>query len=768
MLIPVRLWVRRVTALALIVFAAHFIAQAASAYDDSLEKAQTYAVVDWPDPMNPKFVNLGGDQYVLATTKGMQIWHARKNVFSESRGWPIHSSLQTHWARLAKGTLLVAESHSDEDVLQHTLVWWNPEKQDFSATLPLQEAAFVSELVPINQQHALVCMRTDYGKPGVNFDMLPTKAAVVSHSGGKLHWETDASKNMRTILLEAHVRGVAEGVGTLDEPESTVKMSPVIFNTASCKWEMRRPPQEIAEGRNVTIKHHRLPDGRILIAQADWYSPARNSGAELAGPLLWDEAAGAWIAIENTAQAGNSGHFFTSYGIDDPVVSVPVVGAEFVEFLDPRTLHWHRSQQKLPDTYAPALGPLSTGEAIVFLREGGRTIVVNPMGEPVPGRFAYSHSYFGEVKLAKGGLLLTGGGDQWHPANRPEILTLIPSPRSKTIAPLPKPLGYLSGVEMQDGTLLVFGGLPPRCAPSNYSSDCAKSPAQPSYRYFPTQDRWEEVPELRVPFANGQFWDAGNSDIASQWPRNDAIVRRNGDFIYLNAENSRRREDTDWTPVVTTPVRWRPEGKPMPLALLRKGRTYATLVELADDRLAVIGGQAQQELVALEKECFNCPDEFVSVGSMQWARSTEVFDDKAGTWMPGPTANYPGGRAFQLSNGRIFKLSLTGLWSAENGYSAEIADAAFTRWDKLPPFPIQSFTVMHVTVIGNRVLILPQEPDRKKAGWIDKTVVWNDDTRSWSVWNQWTKQVPLTVTPVDSKRVLARYYRSYEIVSLPK
>lgn len=158
---------RATSALVLLMFGAiNVIAQMACADSVSAEEPKTYAVVDWPDPLNPKFVNLGDDRYLLSTSKGMQIWNARKNVFSIAQGWPRHSALRVDWSRLGGGTLTVAASHSDQDVLINTLVWWNPAIQDFSASLPLQPAIFIDELIEINEQHALVCMRTNYQRGG--------------------------------------------------------------------------------------------------------------------------------------------------------------------------------------------------------------------------------------------------------------------------------------------------------------------------------------------------------------------------------------------------------------------------------------------------------------------------------------------------------------------------------------------------------------------------------------------------------------------------
>lgn len=70
-----------------------------------------------------------------------------------------------------------------------------------------------------------------------------------------------------------------------------------------------------------------------------------------------------------------------------------------------------------------------------------------------------------------------------------------------------------------------------------------------------------------------------------------------------------------------------------------------------------------------------------------------------------------------------------------------------------------------VVVVKNKVLILPQDQGGKK--WEHKTVVWDDEARKWLVWDNWPETLPLTITPLDDKRVMARYYGSYEILELP-
>lgn len=735
-------WIQAASVLVLLMLSGgDLIAHSSKQSSETDAVAQTYATVSWPDPMNPRFVNLGADQYLLATSTGMQLWNAKQNTFSEAKDWPMHSALGTVWARLSEGSLLVAGSHNEKDMPQHHVLWWNAATQSFSRPLPLRQDMLVSDLVSIDSHHALVCMRLNK-ESRKSADPVQLTAQVVSLREGALRWETENSDQLQSAMLAADIRGPVEGMGNTGGA-STETLPPVIFNTQTCQWEMKALPENMRDAQKLYIKHYRLPDGRILIGQADWYSPAQGHIETLAAPLLWNAASGQWEAIDNTAQDGDDVGMFRSYGINDPVVSVTTVDAEFVEFLDPKTLHWIRSRQKLPQTYGPRLAPLSTGQAIAFLSERGQILLLDPIRAYVPGRFLYNHYRLGEVRLGRGGLLLTGGGTQWDPSNRPEIIK-PPYRITQPIPPLPKPLGFLSGIELPDQTILVFGGLPPRCSPSSFGSPCGNLPAQASYRYFPSKNRWEPVPGLSIHFASGQFGRTGDSDITSQWPRNDTLLRRNGDFVYLDSGNTLGLQDNEV--FVTTLIRWHPGISPQPMAHLSQGRLHATLIELADARLAVIGGEVR-------------PSPLNPAEPLQFAPTTEIFNDKVNEWVTGPRPNYAGGRAVKLANGRVFKLSMKN-WYVTNGYQAEVADAAFTRWKKLPEFPLKEFNVMDMMVVGNRVYILPDEPYRK-------TVIWNDTSRVWSIAQIWNKEFPLAVTPLDSKRMLVRSYDAFKIVPIP-
>lgn len=706
--------------------------------------ATTYAQVQWPNPSYPRFVNLGADHYLLATIKGMQLWNAKENRFSEVKGWPLYVDLERAWARLGEGTLLVAGDEDEKGVPLVSLFWWNAKNRALSTPLPLRQGQRIYDLVPIDTNHALVCMQSP-NEPDKSLAPPSFSARLVFLHDGVLSWETENSDQLRAAILAAGVRGEVEGIGRVaDEPP------PVFFNADTCQWQMKTLPDFMREGSHLTIKHYRLPDGRLLIGHAEWVNPASHTRTRLAAPLLWNQTEGRWDTIDNTAQEGDDGGHFQSFGIDGPVVSMY---AGYIEFLDPVSLRWIRSRKKLPgNAYYTNIAPLSTGQVLVFVRERGRVLLLDPMREAVPGRFTYDHARWGEVKLQGGGLFFGSGGDEWHPNNRPEILK-PPALLPQSIIPMPEQLGFLSGVELPDTTILMFGGLPPRCGPDgNYGDHCKKS-AQPSYRYFPQENRWERVPDLAVHFAQGQSWESYDG-----YPRNDTLLQKNGDFVFLDSGNAFELEDGN-APITTTLTRWRIGGAAQPLAPLRQGRTQATLLELADGRLVVIGGRAQQSIIDKKNACTDCPNKKVS-GPLEFESTTEIYDDKANQWLPGPIPNHAGGRAVKLANGRIFKLSMKGL-GADEGYRAEVADAAFAGWEELPDFPLQPFNVRDVVTAENRVLILPGKPSQQ-------TVIWDDARRAWLVSELWYRGEPLAITPLDSKRALVRSSDSFEIVPMPQ
>jgi|GEM_PF-1591301 len=757
----------------LLIILAGFVALPALsfAYDDSYFKdAPVIAEISWPDPLNPGFAALGNDQFLLATTTGMQVWDVAKASFAEAKGWPAAARLESAWEKIAGGRLLLGSAKNDQGAHLHTVAWWDPASQSFTTSLQLDANDYLVKMLAIDEQHVLACIRSGVGKRGVDFNTLPVKIVLLVVKGNKLQLSHEQLPTMRAALLAAGVRGIVPGIGRL-EPALGSTVLPVTFNAQSCRMEITNMPADMAEGSLLGFKHQILPNGQVIISHADWHSNVLGYRANLDALLLWNSSTASWQTLSNKAERGNHPGAFINYGVRDSVVSVASSSyAGFIEFFDPVRMRWTRSQERLLGDHSPLVAPLMNGDVLAVSKDGGKIMRFSPMRLAEPGKFAFWHGKNAHLVMAGGGLMLFNG--DWQ--NRPEMVQLQQRAIAKQIAPLPVVIDYLSGVELHDGSVLVFGGLPNTCGPGSNRYGCTTIKPQPSFRYLRQQDKWEEVPGLLLQFAQAPL---GASHSGNGWARNDSIVRHDGDFVYLGGESydDPPRKDSDWKPLLTTAMRWNLQSGLRKMANLRKGRINANLLELDDHRLVVIGGRAQQELVALEKECPTCEDEFISVGMLDWARTTEIYDDKSAVWSVGPLANYAGGRAVKLRNGKLFKFGVSGYFAAPVTYVAELADANFAWWDKLPAFPLRNFNLDEMFVLGNQILLTSTEGSGKeqRAG---KVVVWDDDKHQWLVWENWLKKEAwsiLAVPPKDSdiitakKQVLLRYERSYELKELP-
>ncbi|MBC7617570.1 MAG: hypothetical protein H7293_01015 [Candidatus Saccharibacteria bacterium] len=403
-------------------------AQAASAV---IEPSTPYALIDWPDPLNPNFAALGNGTFLLNTRSGPKVWRARdrENQLSTARQWPAGRNVSSPWSPFYKGRVLVAGSTPSANF--EALMWWSDATQMFNEPLALPEGSVVEALLPLGETNMLACMRTGYRiGPFKAFDKLPTRAVVLNQVDNKIRPVDSTTSELRTAMLAAGVRGLVD-VGLEGNSKAAMRLDdsarpndfPLIFNTANCQWEMRNPPNELKNVKELTIKHHVLPNGRVLVAHATWFDETQRTYVKLSTPYLWNPGDQRWQAIANAAQ-DSSVDIYKNYGPQDAVVSIGGVHAEFVEFLDPNTFRWTRSAQRLPSSYVPVPAPLDDERTLVFLRERGQVLVVSPLTGPKTGEFSYPHTYRGEVPLAGAGVVLLGGGGVWKPLNRPELLRL--------------------------------------------------------------------------------------------------------------------------------------------------------------------------------------------------------------------------------------------------------------------------------------------------------------------------------------------------------
>jgi hypothetical protein len=137
-------------------------------------------------------------------------------------------------------------------------------------------------------------------------------------------------------------------------------------------------------------------------------------------------------------------------------------------------------------------------------------------------------------------------------------------------------------------------------------------------------------------------------------------------------------------PQVKPWIRNDPTQEKSPLPSPPGDRQKFTALLLADGRLALIGGQTPRDVVALERKCADCAEEYITFGDPTPAATTDVFDFETGTWSRGPTSSGAGDFAIRLRDGSIFKVGLavdTSSDDASTSVSAEVADAGFTQWE---------------------------------------------------------------------------------------
>jgi hypothetical protein len=121
------------------------------------------------------------------------------------------------------------------------------------------------------------------------------------------------------------------------------------------------------------------------------------------------------------------------------------------------------------------------------------------------------------------------------------------------------------------------------------------------------------------------------------------------------------------------------------LPVIPSQREAFTPIQLADGRLALIGGRTPRDIVALESKCADCTDEYIPFGEATASTTTDVFDFESGAWSQGPTANNTGTAAIRLRDGSVLKVGLveiTGGERTETDIHVETADSEFTRWEK--------------------------------------------------------------------------------------
>jgi hypothetical protein len=653
--------------------------------------------------------------------------------------------------------------------------WIAPGKLAFeTADSPAWKAAQASQVAHRSELRA-------YGEPGP----------------GRRAYQANDTPEMRQLLQDLKIR-YAQDSGTAP------KAGPLTYDTAHCAWSPNELPPVMRGSRDVEVTPHWLPDGRVVIRWATWGKDSKGD-QQLLTPLIWNAESRRWDELERpAAPLAPESALFNLWPGDPLVNGIQRQGA--IEVLNPQTLRWsprltptfswnvHQSGDEmrfsvLSDGSLLFGGPKGMG--VWRVTEGQSRYAEPPETHLLPYRFDAA------AGRSDGGMLLVGWPRKptvvatWQ-QDFPEVRAqwFAPGATSPNILPLPPYLLTKPEVlALTDGSFLLFAGQPEACA----TQACTGASAVPALRLHPEEGRWEVLTQLAVP----ALGVTGNSQ---QQLRADsgAIVRTNGDVVWMI------NEGTPPAPVRTTLYRWRPGlDAPELVARLTRGRAEVKLSEAPDGegrprRLTAMGGQAQLELIAEEKTCFECPEVLFSIGSLVPARSSEYLDESgsAPQWLSGPRSP-PKDTSFpplRLSNGHVFRLL-----STTPTIQAEVADVGLEGWTPLPPLPLDSIScrgprvrcvpatlndlagdrirVTSAQVVGNRVFLLPDPrlenktwgPDWSSERYLTAIFVWDDDRREWSTeYRRASTGEPRAAVGLPDGSVRMLYPRAFETLTWPE
>jgi hypothetical protein len=121
-------------------------------------------------------------------------------------------------------------------------------------------------------------------------------------------------------------------------------------------------------------------------------------------------------------------------------------------------------------------------------------------------------------------------------------------------------------------------------------------------------------------------------------------------------------------------------------------RDHFSAILLEDGRLALIGGRTPRDVLALERTCDECADEYIAFGEAVGSRTTDIYDFDSRAWRSGPAAEFAGNvgnTAIQLRDGRILRVSVEQILlptDVSEDLIVEIADPLLTRWKRAGAF----------------------------------------------------------------------------------
>ncbi|TAK89906.1 MAG: hypothetical protein EPO06_10870 [Burkholderiaceae bacterium] len=755
------------------------------------------ATINWLNPENPVAIPLSwrGTRFLLETQDGLQIWDSDTLQKIPLQHPVADGRLLEHiWMRteqpLQHGTLF-AVSSADASAPAATLYWIDNGQTKIGKRLDLPAGFMPSTLVAVTGDTALLCAAKSQ------------RALLVSLGSGELKQLTAAGTSAlhASLLTEMQKMGIVgplEGIGELVETPGinhSTDTRPLVLNTRGCTWSARKLPEPLASARNLEILPVMLGSfSRPGIVAASWLEPGSNAPRTLQTPLVWDGESQQWQARQTGDFSGIAPQRLAGVRAEQWVYGVDLAEGRFA-FLAQVEERWREATQRLPAAEGIKLLPIGNEGVLALLidsRQPGRIVRLDPAPEHwLAARFRGSVSPNDAAIPFNGGAMIVESSKSSH-------VTLIkPDDSNPTQLPdLPYPQSKVSGTQLGDGSVVVFGGQINDCA---YTHPCPQAPL-PSFRWIPTENRWQPLTALAVQFAAGEPFDEGASR------RSDFVLHGGKEIFYLSSNELQSDNDTKAQPTVL--FHWQLGGATQSLAATRISRANATLIELDDGRFAVMGGAAanepptpacsacqskrQAEVRRLrdklaharrtgensaEEEEDEDPEQQVPPCAaceilernkyMSFSRSCEIYDPRSERWSWGPSPVHPAGRAVKLANGRIFKLGLLGYNSTDAEYAAETADARLSQWVAAPSFPLGRSTVINdFFAIGNQVLVVLSKP-------ADRYVLWDDASQSWQVlplprhadWG--LRDIPVHVGVAGEGKLLMIYPRSFEYLAWP-
>lgn len=343
---------------------------------DSVMKIYTY--IKWGDALNPRYINLNNDQFLIESEEGLQFWDVPSNSLSRPKFPGNKTRLDLgnpggrgKWVRLGNAPAGTAFVGVVDSVEPHTLFWWNEETRQFSSSLEIENKYSPPALITVGSHYLLLCWKKDDRSRIVRHIITTSKLVHLNQSEGttSLEWVQPNDPEAKVAILSAGIIGQVDGFDPIAENDVN---QPVFYDVSLCGWEINNSPEDTrwifdkaVRSREPTIKPYFLSDGRVLLGED-----------QLRQSLLWDVETNSWIRVEAPMEKSP---IFHREGTDEPVMSFGF-SSKIVEFLDTKTMKWVRSRQRLPNGIDANIEPLRNGNALVMMREfGGVVGIVAPI-----------------------------------------------------------------------------------------------------------------------------------------------------------------------------------------------------------------------------------------------------------------------------------------------------------------------------------------------------------------------------------------------------